>query len=127
MGRHTVLGLAAAAFLCVGLVGCAAMAGSGSDTPSPVGSWGSQADGQPNLEFADDGTVYGTDGCNRLTGSWAQDGTTVKMPALASTMMYCEDVDEWLKGAASATISGTTMTIDNAEGARIGTLERDTE
>lgn len=125
MGKRTFFGLAAATFLCVGLAGCAATAGSGA--PSPVGSWGSQDDGQPNLEFNDDGTVYGTDGCNRLTGNWEQDGATVEMPALASTMMFCEGVDDWLNGAAAATISDTTMTIENAEGATIGTLERDAE
>ena len=125
MGKRTIIGIAAAAFLCFGLTGCAASAGSGSGSPSPVGAWGSQAEGQPNLEFVDDGTVHGTDGCNRLTGSWEQDGDTVKMPALASTMMFCEGVDDWLKGAASATISGTTMTVANAEGATIGTLASD--
>ena len=71
--------------------------------------------------------MYGTDGCNRLTGNWELDGATVKMPALASTMMYCEGVDDWLKGATSASISGATMTIEDAEGSIIGTLERDGE
>lgn len=122
MGKRTIISLAAAAFLCFGVAGCAASAGS--DAPSPVGSWGSQNDGQPNLEFVDDGTVHGTDGCNQLVGSWTQDGATVMMPELASTMMFCEGVDDWLNGATSATISGSTLTVEGEDGTAIGTLER---
>ncbi len=44
------------------------------------------------LQFGQDGTVSGTDGCNRFSGSYTQDGTslTIAQP-LASTMMACPD------------------------------------
>ncbi len=123
MHKRTIIGVAAVAFICFGLVGCTA----GSDAPSPVGSWGSHADGQPNLEFTVDKTLQGNDGCNSISGSWEQDGATVALSDLGITEMFCEGVDDWLNGLASATMSGTTMTIANAEGATIGTLQRDGE
>ena len=33
--------------------------------------------------------VSGTSGCNRFTGGWQQNGTTVKLGPLAGTMMAC--------------------------------------
>lgn len=44
------------------------------------------------LQFGVDGTVSGSDGCNRFTGSYTQDGTTLIIAQpLASTMMACPD------------------------------------
>ena len=33
--------------------------------------------------------VHGNSGCNRYRGSWKQDGATIKLGPLASTMMAC--------------------------------------
>lgn len=50
------------------------------------------ADTTVTLEFGTDGTVAGSDGCNRFTTGYTQDGTnlTISQPA-ASTMMACSD------------------------------------
>lgn len=118
-----VLTLTAIAALAFALSGCASNAGASSD--DATGSWGTVGtDGQPSLDLAEGGTVSGTDGCNRLTGSWTQDGSTVTFGPLASTMMACEGVDEWLGGAVTATVDGSTLTVLGKDGTSIGTLKR---
>jgi heat shock protein HslJ len=108
----------------VALSGCAGS--SGGSSIDPGGSWGDTSDtAEPSLTLADDGSLTGTDGCNRLSGSWRlEDDDLVYFDAVASTRMACEDVDTWLEGLSQATISGSTMTITGADGAEIGTLER---
>lgn len=44
----------------------------------------------PTLTFAAEGRVAGHSGCNRFTGSWAQDGTALTFGAMASTRMACD-------------------------------------
>jgi len=44
---------------------------------------------QPTLQFAADGTVTGTDGCNRFHGRYAITGIGVRFDGLASTRMAC--------------------------------------
>lgn len=121
--RH-IAAAGAALMLIVGLAGCAADAG-GSDSESVVGTWGSTDQGQPHLVFADDGTLSGSDGCNRLMGPWTQDGNKVEFGAIASTMMACEGVDTWLNQASEATIEGSTLRIVDSSGAEIGALDRE--
>ncbi|MGN6427942.1 MAG: META domain-containing protein [Leifsonia sp.] len=102
------------------LAGCAG-------TPSGaalVGTWGSTASKQPNLTIENDGTFSGTDGCNRLSGKGSIDGDTITFGPMASTMMACEGVDEWLGKAATGTAKGSTMTVYDDSGSTIGTLEK---
>lgn len=113
------------AFAALVVGGCAGGADGSDGSPTDVeGTWGSSAKASPNLTFASDGTVTGTDGCNRLTGSWSVDGDVVRLARLASTMMYCEGVDTWLSGAAQVVVSGTTLEVRDDTGTKIGTLER---
>lgn len=100
---------------------------SGSDTADPGGVWGSIGDGQPHLELGDDGSLSGTDGCNQLAGEWKQDGDTVEFRDVASTLRACPDLDTWMAGVASATVSGDTMTVLDQDGGELGTLERNTD
>lgn len=95
---------------------------------SPVGAWGDPTDpSRPSLVLAEDGRLSGTDGCNRLTGSWTVDGTTLTFSALASTMMFCEGVDTWLLGAAAADLVAGSLVIRDSTGTVLGTLERSEE
>ena len=97
----------------------------GAPVPSVEGAWGNTDDSSaPSLDFASDGRVTGTDGCNRLMGHWAQDGTAVTISDLASTMMFCQEVDTWLSAAATAEIDGKALAVFNEDGEPIGTLER---
>lgn len=89
---------------------------------SPEGTWG--ADGGPQLSLNDDGTLNGTDGCNRLAGGWSVDGAQVTFKNVASTRMACEGVDTWLSALATGEVDGDEMHIFAADGNEIGLLER---
>lgn len=98
------------------------LAGCASSSGEPEGTWG--VDDGPNLTLADDGSLSGTDGCNRLMGSWTADGDTIDFGEVASTLMACEGVDTWLNGLATGTVNGDTITVLDGSGAEIGTLAR---
>lgn len=118
---RTAAGLrAAAAALALGalLAGCSGTSGGA----ALVGTWGSTAAAQPNLTIENDGTFSGTDGCNRLTGKGSIDGDTITFGSMASTLMACQGVDEWLGKAATATAEGSTLTVHDDTGRTIGTL-----
>ena len=120
--------LACAVFtVTLGLAGCSASAGAGADADDGdvSGTWGTpDATGTPGLQLNGDDSVSGTDGCNRLVGTWSMSGDTIEFGTFASTLMACEGVDTWLNGASTATVDGPTMTVQNAGGSEIGTLER---
>jgi hypothetical protein len=42
------------------------------------------------LELRADGSLFGSDGCNHLSGSWMGDGQNLTLRAM-QTLMYCED------------------------------------
>jgi heat shock protein HslJ len=77
------------------------------------------------LSFAEDGTVSGTDGCNRYHGPYTEDGEELTIGTLGATMMACEpDVmalaDQFQAALAATTtfsISGDTLTMRDADGA----------
>ena len=124
--------------------GCASSGGGGGgygDEPSPeptetakslttntlVGTWGSTGEQEPNLVFDAEGGLTGSDGCNRLVGSWSMDGDSVVLSDIASTLMACEGVDTWLSGAASASLvagDDDELQIFDSAKKEIGTLER---
>lgn len=117
---RTLLATAAIALATLGLAACSP-GGSG----SVVGTWGDpDAAETPSLVFEEDGSYHGTDGCNRVMGSWEADGGTVSLGAMASTMMHCEGVDTWLSGGASAKVDGDKLIISDEGDEQIGTLER---
>ena len=93
-----------------------------------AGTWGDAADTtEPSLELAEDGALTGTDGCNRMTGEWIENGVDLTFENVAMTRMACADVDTWLSGLDTATIDGSTMTVYDESGTEIGTLERSEE
>jgi len=77
-------------------------------------------------EFADDGTVSGSSGCNNFTGSYVLDGSKVTIGPLASTRKLCDSPQgvmeqeagflAALQSAATWQNDGTTVTFLNAEG-----------
>lgn len=91
---------------------------------SPEGTWGSDAARQPQLVLGDDGSVSGTDGCNRLVGSWKTVDDHVELSQLGSTMMACVDVDPWLAAASTLEFDGDIAHVFDATGTEVGTLDR---
>lgn len=107
-------------------VGAAALllAGCTGEKVSAEGTWGTGADGKPQLVLAGDGTLTGTDGCNSLSGSWEASGDTVEFGPIITTLMACPGVDTWLAELDSAQLDGSVLRILNADGQEIGTLAR---
>ncbi|MFF2388803.1 META domain-containing protein [Agromyces sp. NPDC058104] len=103
-----------------------ASAGSATPATGPVGTWGDAGDpASPSLVLAADGALAGTDGCNRLTGRWEDEGGgRIEFDDVASTRMACEGVDTWLSALDEATIDGDTMTVLGDDDVVVGTLER---
>lgn len=89
-----------------------------------VGQWGSGEPGSPSLELHVDGRATGTDGCNRLMGSWRIQNESIVFSQMVSTMMFCQDVDTWLSQLASATEADGQLIIHDAAGKEIGRLDR---
>lgn len=116
--RHRALLAAGVAVLCA-LTACTAVSSS-----DPTGTWGSTQEHHPHLIFTDDHLVSGNDGCNELSGEWSLDGEVVVIGTLASTLMYCLNVDTWLRNAASAQVDGSTLHVFDASGSEIGSLTR---
>lgn len=124
----------AAVLAIVGAVALSACAGPVSDADEDagvdaVGTWGDpSAEQSAYLSLASDGSLTGSDGCNRLTGTWRVDpADQVEFEDVASTRMACEGVDTPLAGLEVATISGDTMTVYAAGDAVIATLERSSD
>ncbi|MCD2442568.1 META domain-containing protein [Agromyces sp. SYSU K20354] len=115
--------LVAGAAIGVALVmtGCAGERGP-VDEATVVTTWGSEDEGQPHLTFTDDGSVSGSDGCNRLVGSWTLTGDTIATDSLATTRKACEGVDTWLSGFATAVVDGDRLIVSGVDGEQIGVL-----
>lgn len=109
----------------LGLAGCASMAGDDSGIDA-VGTWGDPSEEHAAyLSLDQDGTLTGSDGCNRLKGSWKLNpADQIQFEQVATTLMACEGVDTPLAGLDVATISGDTMTVFGEADAQIATLER---
>lgn len=102
----------------------------------PVGTWGEgyNTDKKPYFEmslaaendasFDQAGFVTGSDGCNRITGQWYLVEDELTFQQLSGTMMACDNIDTWLSKAAGASIKGDVMTVTDAKGAVLGTLDR---
>lgn len=112
----TILGLSATVALLAGCTG---------EKVSAEGTWGTGSEGTPQLVLEEGGALTGTDGCNQLVGSWElTDETTVTFIQVASTMMFCEDVDTWLATLDTGVLDGGILHIHDADGTEIGTLAR---
>ena len=60
----------------------------------------------PTLLLETGGRVAGSDGCNRISGSYTVDGSAVTFSKLAGTLMACADGDEYaapFRGALEST------------------------
>ena len=91
----------------------------------PTGKWTSPEKGDPFLEFAEDGSLEGSDGCNAIATSWKVEGDEITIDSFMSTQKACAGVDIWLSKASTATIEGDVMKIMDSNGKVIGGLEKE--
>lgn len=119
--KNRIKVLAVAGIALFALTSCSASSG------EATGTWGEEADGQPHLVLEADGTLSGTDGCNRLSGGWEQDGEVISFGEVATTMMACPDIDTWLMDLDTARIDGDTLLVSDASGTEIGSLAKVTQ
>ena len=88
---------------------------------------------EAHLEFQA-GRVSGSDGCNRLTGSFQLKGDRVTFGQMAGTMMACLDSSEIegpfrdaLKNASRLTVVGDRMELFDAAGTRLAAFAAESE
>lgn len=100
----------------------------------PVPRQGSSPGREPHLLFEADGRVSGSDGCNRLAGSYTSEGDGLRFGALVGTMMACPkvgDLPQRVRRAFEATsrfgIEGGRLRLLAAEGTPVAVLERRTQ
>ncbi len=114
-----------AALALVSVAAISFVSGCSGSPVSAEGTWGTTGEGEPQLVLEADGKLAGTDGCNRLVGTWEKnDDTNITFVDVASTMMACEDTDTWLLALDTGEIDGDKLTIKNTDGDVIGTLDR---
>ncbi|MFF1635399.1 META domain-containing protein [Leifsonia sp. NPDC058248] len=90
---------------------------------SPVGSWGEDGAGKPSAVFNSDGTVSGSDGCNRFSATWTDSGGTIEIGVLVATQVGCPGMDTWLTMMRSVKVDGDTLVVYKGT-EKIGTLAR---
>ena len=125
MNRAWSRAAASIVLLTIASLGACADGSTGGDAVDAVaGVWGMQdTEGIASLELAQDGTATGTDGCNRMVGTWEQNGTQVAFGEWATTRMACQSVDTWLSLAVKATVEGENLIFADENGIEIGTLQ----
>jgi len=96
-----------------------AMSGQAGDTPSLVGpTWAAvelagtavaaeAGARRPSIAFVANGRVAGTDGCNRISAPYTQNGERISFGPMISTRMACPGADEVSRRFAEA-MQGTT-------------------
>jgi heat shock protein HslJ len=98
---------------------------SGDAAVDPVGRWTSPEAGDPYLEFLDDGSLEGSDGCNVIATTWEVEDDEIVIDSFMTTQKACSGVDPWLSKAATATIEGNVMKVEDSNGKVIGGLEKE--
>lgn len=80
----------------------------------------------PTITFETDGSVNGTDGCNRYFGQYTVDGSAIQITLGGGTKMACADplVDQQssdftdaMKAASAYEVAGSQLTLTNESGA----------
>lgn len=89
-----------------------------------AGSWG-ETDPAPNITISEDGSVHGTDGCNRLTGKGSIEGDTFVFGDIAMTQMACPDDEDVIEPWPSeAKVDGDELVLLDESGAEVARLPR---
>ncbi|MEV7694175.1 META domain-containing protein [Microbacterium sp. NPDC089189] len=92
------------------------------DATVVTGTWGDA--GAEHLVLEADGSLAGSDGCNRLGGTYTVDADEITVSLGFSTLMACPGVDTWLRDVATATVDGDVLVVRDVDANEIGTLSR---
>lgn len=121
----------------VALAGCASPGGASRSAVDPaalVGTWTIaetfSGPEQPFIAIVDDGTWIGSDGCNRVQGTWELgDAGAITTTAGPSTLMACDGAQLPLAMALATfvQVSGDTLTISSSRDSTVTTLVRSTD
>lgn len=100
---HRTRALLALPLLVLALAACTSSSGASAAAPSApamlpgttwtvvsVGGEFVDATNPPTMDFAADGALSGTTGCNQFSGTYTVDGSTLTVSPLNMTMMLCE-------------------------------------
>lgn len=90
----------------------------------PIGYWVAEQDAlSPYLSVRADRTYRAFDGCFTTTGTWIFSNTEeLRLTPDGGAPATCRGVDQWLRAAAYARVTGEVMTVTNSSGERIGEL-----
>jgi heat shock protein HslJ len=83
----------------------------------------------PYVQFSQDGTWHGTDGCNGLSGRWNVDPDgAFEASSGPSTLIGCDNVNlgRWLVQAQAVKLDGDVLVLRDAKGNETGRLQRST-
>jgi len=95
-----------------------------------IGRWGPEEgySAEPFVNFNEDGTWEGSDGCNYLGGNWRITGSEGRMFASSpgSTDVGCENapIEYWLISASRAGLDGQILALVDRAGQEVGRLKR---
>lgn len=104
--------------------GCAAEPAPEVTAADVVGSWGtSTTEQQAYLIIEDDGTVVGSDGCNRLRATWQVGGSGVSFSSWSGPTAACPQVDGWLGAAVAARLEDGDLLLVDRDNLNLGTLQ----
>lgn len=86
---------------------------------------------EPHLVFEQGGRVAGSDGCNRLTGTYELTGDAIKFGRMAATQMACPDTDatterafrDALQNASRLKVAGDRLELYDAAGALVARFQ----
>ena len=84
---------------------------------------------EAHLQFQQGGRVTGSDGCNRINGTYQLKGSALTFGAFAATQMACPTTGieqafrEALKGTARYAITGNQLELFDASGSRVAAFE----
>lgn len=74
------------------------------------------AEGESTLTFAAGGELFGSTGCNRLTGTWTQDGSAVSLETGAMTLVGCVDPEVAAQEQALLELLPQVQSVDEGDG-----------
>ncbi|WP_378144714.1 META domain-containing protein [Cnuibacter sp. UC19_7] len=127
--RRLALLAASGGALALLVAGCASSspsASSGGDRSAAdaVGTWAGTGDKPASLNLAEDGSVDGTDGCNKATGRYSVEGSQVSFALNPMTLKACLGVTLSFDKLDHGTVDGDSITLYTHDGTELTTLTR---